>query len=242
MSVRIGTSGWAYTHWRGVLYEPGLPTTRWLQRYVDEFDTVELNGSFYRWPSDAQFERWRDQLPDGFVMAVKAARGLTHARRLRSPEVWVERLERGWRALGERKGPLLVQLHPALERDDARLDRFLGVMPADIPVAVEFRHPSWDDPQVYELLERHDAAYVVMSGAHLPCILKATASLVYVRLHGPDPDALYGGSYSADDLRWWADRIREWTAQGRDVVVYFNNDLGGNAVRNARDLKTALNR
>lgn len=242
MSVRIGTSGWAYTHWRGVLYEPGLPTTRWLQRYVDEFDTVELNGSFYRWPSDAQFERWRDQLPDGFVMAVKAARGLTHARRLRSPEVWVERLERGWRALGERKGPLLVQLHPALERDDARLDRFLGVMPADIPVAVEFRHPSWDDPQVYELLERHDAADVVMSGAHLPCILKATASLVYVRLHGPDPDALYGGSYSADDLRWWADRIREWTAQGRDVVVYFNNDLGGNAVRNARDLKTALNR
>ena len=242
MSVRIGTSGWAYTHWRGVLYEPGLPTTRWLQRYVDEFDTVELNGSFYRWPQDAQFERWRDQLPAGFVMAVKAARGLTHARRLRSPEVWVERLERGWRALGERGGPMLVQLHPALERDDARLDHFLDAMPADIPVAVEFRHPSWDDPQVYELLERHDAAYVVMSGAHLPCILKATASLVYVRLHGPDPDTLYGGSYSADDLRWWADRIREWTAQDRDVVVYFNNDLGGNAVRNARDLKVALSR
>lgn len=242
MSVRIGTSGWAYAHWRGVLYEPGLPTTRWLQRYADEFDTVELNGSFYRWPQDAQFERWRDQLPTGFVMAVKAARGLTHARRLRSPEVWVERLERGWRALGERGGPLLVQLHPALERDDARLDHFLDVMPADIPVAVEFRHPSWDDPQVYELLERHDAAYVVMSGAHLPCILRATASLVYVRLHGPDPDALYGGSYSADDLRWWADRIREWTAQDRDVVVYFNNDLGGNAVRNARDLKVALSR
>lgn len=242
MSVRIGTSGWAYTHWRGVLYEPGLPTTRWLQRYVDEFDTVELNGSFYRWPQDAQFERWRDQLPAGFVMAVKAARGLTHARRLRSPEVWVERLERGWRALGERGGPLLVQLHPALERDDARLDHFLDAMPADIPVAVEFRHPSWDDPQVYDLLERHDAAYVVMSGAHLPCILKATASLVYVRLHGPDPDTLYGGSYSADDLRWWADRIREWTAQDRDVVVYFNNDLGGNAVRNARDLKVALSR
>ena len=242
MSVRIGTSGWAYAHWRGVLYEPGLPTTRWLQRYVDEFDTVELNGSFYRWPQDAQFERWRDQLPAGFVMAVKAARGLTHARRLRSPEVWVERLERGWRALGERGGPMLVQLHPALERDDARLDHFLDAMPADIPVAVEFRHPSWDDPQVYELLERHDAAYVVMSGAHLPCILKATASLVYVRLHGPDPDTLYGGSYSADDLRWWADRIREWTAQDRDVVVYFNNDLGGNAVRNARDLKVALSR
>jgi uncharacterized protein YecE (DUF72 family) len=242
VTVRVGTSGWSYDHWRNVLYEPGLPAARRLERYAAEFDTVELNGSFYRWPSDAQFQRWRDQLQPGFVMAVKAARGLTHARRLRTPEVWIERLERGWRALGDRGGPLLVQLHPALERDDARLDHFLGAMSAGIPVAVEFRHPSWDDPAVYELLERHDAAYVVMSGGGLPCILKATAGFVYVRLHGPDPQAMYGGSYSADDLRWWAARIGEWDAQGRDVYVYFNNDLGGNAVRNARDLKAELGR
>lgn len=240
MTINIGTSGWAYNHWRGVLYEPGLPTTRWLARYVAEFGTVELNGSFYRWPSDAQFERWRDQLPAGFPMAVKAARGLTHARRLRSPEVWVERLERGWRTLKDRGGPLLVQLHPALERDDARLDCFLEVMPADIPVAIEFRHPSWDEAEVYELLAKHDAAYVVMSGAGLPCVLKATAKFVYVRLHGPDPNARYGGSYSSDDLRWWAERIREWDGQGRDVFVYFNNDLGGNAVRNAWELRAGL--
>lgn len=223
-----------------MLYPPGTPAGRRLQHYAAEFDTVELNGSFYRWPSDAQFERWRDELPAGFVMAVKAARGLTHARRLRSPEAWIERLERGWRALGERAGPLLVQLHPALERDDARLDHFLGAMPADIPVAVEFRHSSWDHPAVYDLLAHHDAAYVVMNGAGLPCVLKATASLVYVRLHGPDPHALYGGSYSVDDLRWWSERIAEWAAQDRDVFVYFNNDLGGNAVRNARDLTAQL--
>jgi uncharacterized protein YecE (DUF72 family) len=134
----------------------------------------------------------------------------------------------------------LVQLHPALERDDARLDYFLGAMPAQIPVAVEFRHPSWDDEQVYRLLEKHGAAYVVMSGANLPCVLRATAGFVYVRLHGPDPDALYGGSYSGEDLRWWAERIREWQAQSRDVLVYFNNDLGGNAVRNARELRAQL--
>ncbi len=240
VTVRIGTSGWSYNHWVRVLYDTGLPPGDRLKRYAAEFDTVELNGSFYRWPSDVQFERWRDQLPAGFVMAVKAARGLTHARRLRSPEVWVERLERGWRALADRSGPLLVQLHPALERDDARLNHFLGVMPADIPVAVEFRHPSWEDEAVYELLEKHGAAYVVMSGAGLPCVLKATAKFVYVRLHGPDPDAMYGGSYSADDLRWWAERVGEWAGQGRDVLVYFNNDLGGNAVRNARDLRAAL--
>ena len=169
-------------------------------------------------------------------MSVKAARGLTHARRLKSPQVWIERLERGWAELGDRSGAMLVQLHPAHERDDAVLDQFLGAMPGHIPVAVEFRHPSWDHPAVYDVLEDHGAAYVVMSGAGLPCILKATTTFVYVRLHGPDPDALYGGSYSPDDLRWRAERIREWDAQGRDVLVYFNNDGGGNAVRNARDL------
>ena len=136
--------------------------------------------------------------------------GLTHARRLRSPEQWIERFTRCWHELGHRRGALLVQLHPAQDRDDARLDYFLGAVPPSMTVAVELRHPSWNDPQVYRLLERRNAAYVVMSGAGLPCVLKATAKLVYVRLHGPDPSTLYGGSYSAEDLRWWADRIVDW--------------------------------
>ncbi|MCG7594120.1 DUF72 domain-containing protein [Mycobacterium sp. PSTR-4-N] len=243
MATHIGTSGWSYNHWIGVLYERGLPAGQRLARYAAEFDTVELNGSFYRWPPDAWFARWREQVPPGFSMAVKAPRGLTHARRLRSPEVWVERLHRGWSELAAHAGPLLVQLPPTLERDTAtleRLDHFLGGLPAAIPVAVEFRHPSWHDAAAFDLLERHGAAYVVMSGSGLPCVLRATTSFVYVRLHGPDPDALYGGSYSDDDLRWWADRVREWDDQGRDVLVYFNNDLGGHAVRNARTLKAAL--
>jgi uncharacterized protein YecE (DUF72 family) len=238
MTVRIGTSGWTYQHWVGVLYDRGMTAAERLQRYVGEFDTVELNGSFYRWPPDDWFARWREQLPPGFPMAVKAARGLTHARRLRSPEVWIERMQRGLGVLGDRAGPLLVQLHPALARDDALLEAFLAAVPSDLRVAVEFRHPSWHDEAVYALLERRGAAYVVMSGAGLPCVLRATAPWVYVRLHGPEPDAMYGGSYSPDDLRWWSDRIGEWDAQGRDVYVYFNNDLGGNAVRNARELRT----
>lgn len=238
--IRIGTSGWSYDHWVGLLYPERTPVSARLAVYAAEFNTVELNASFYRWPKDSTFAGWRQRLPDGFTMSVKAHRGLTHFRRLKSPEPWVDRFGRCWRELGERRGMLLLQLHPEQQRDDARLDHFLGRMPDWIPVAVELRHPSWDDDAVYDLLERRHAAYVVMSGAGLPCVLRATADAVYVRMHGPDAESLYAGSYSDDDLRWWADRIAEWDAQGRDVLVYFNNDGNGYAVQNARSLRAML--
>ncbi|MBT0994021.1 DUF72 domain-containing protein [Cellulomonas sp. DKR-3] len=238
--IRVGTSGWSYDHWEHVLYPPGTPPRDRLARYVAEFDTVELNASFYRWPRDSSFASWRRRLPEGFGMAVKAPRGLTHAKRLYAPEPWLPRLTGAWHELGPRREALLVQLRPDQERDDARLDWFLGSLPVWMRVAVELRHPSWQHDEVYGLLERHGAAYVVMSGARLPCVLRATAPFVYVRLHGPDHDHLYGGSYADADLAWWADRCREWDAQGRDVLVYLNNDGGGNAVRNARTLRWLL--
>jgi len=240
VTVRIGTSGWSYNHWVNVLYPPGMPAARRLARYVEVFDTVELNASFYRWPRDSTFAGWRDQLPAGFTMSVKAHRGLTHYRRLASPEPWIERFERCWQLLGDCRGVLLVQLHPEQQRDDARLDFFLRSMPDSIRVAVELRHPSWNDPAVYRLLKRRRAAYVVMSGAGLPCIPQATTDLVYVRMHGPDSDVMYAGSYPEQDLRWWAARVAEWDGDGRDVWVYFNNDLGGHAVRNALTLRDLL--
>jgi uncharacterized protein YecE (DUF72 family) len=238
--MRIGTSGWSYDHWTDVLYPSGLPSARRLDRYVEEFDTVELNASFYRWPKDSTFSGWREQLPAGFTMSVKAHRGLTHYRRLNDPAQWISRFESCWQALGNHRGALLVQLHPEQRRDDDRLDSFLGSMPASIRVAVELRHPSWNDAGVDALLERHRAAYVVMSGAGLPCLPHATTDWVYIRMHGCDPDEMYAGSYSADNLRRWADQIAEWDRQGRDVWVYFNNDVCGYAVRNAIFLRGLL--
>jgi uncharacterized protein YecE (DUF72 family) len=240
VTLNIGTSGWSYDHWENVLYPPGLPSRDRLQYYVARFNTVELNASFYRWPRETSFASWRNRLPEGFAMSVKAPRGLTHAKKLYSPEVWVERITRCWHELGDKRAVLLAQLPPNLARDDARLDYFLSALPEWIRVAVEFRHDSWDHPEVYQLLERHRAAYCIMSGANLPCILRATAPFVYVRLHGPDHQHLYGGSYSDDDLKWWADRISEWRSAGKDVLVYFNNDGGGNAVRNAFTLRGLL--
>jgi uncharacterized protein YecE (DUF72 family) len=238
--AHIGTSGWSYDHWSGVLYEPGLPTGRRLERYVAAFPTVELNASFYRWPRPAVFAGWRERLPPGFQLSVKAPRGLTHARRLYGPEEWLARVEAGWHELGDKRAMLLVQLRPDHERDDARLEYFLERVPSWMPTAVELRHPSWDDDGVYRILERYGASYCVMSGAGLPCVLRATARRVYVRLHGPDDQALYAGSYSDADLAWWADRIREWEAAGHEVFAYFNNDGGGNAVRNAFTLRRFL--
>ncbi|MDP9818944.1 DUF72 domain-containing protein [Spirilliplanes yamanashiensis] len=236
----MGTSGWSYAHWEDVLYPPRTPVGDRLGHYVRRFGTVELNASFYRWPRPAVFAGWRRRLPAGFRLSVKAPRGLTHARRLADPQEWVDRIAAGLHELGDRRAVLLVQLAPGHERDDDRLGDLLGRLPAWIRVAVEFRHPSWHDEAVYALLERHRAAYTVMSGARLPCVLRATTSLVYVRLHGPDPDHLYAGSYPPDDLRWWADRIGEWDAQGRDVYAYFNNDGHGHAVRDAEALRALL--
>jgi uncharacterized protein YecE (DUF72 family) len=238
--IRIGTSGWSYDHWEDVLYRPGLPARDRLAAYTAQFDTVELNASFYRWPRATSFDSWRARLPEGFAMSVKAPRGLTHGKQLYSPEEWIARIVPAWHALRGKRGVLLVQLPPKMARDDARLDHFLGALPDWVEVAVEFRHPSWHTDEVFELLERHNAAYCIMSGADLPCILRATGHVVYVRMHGPDHNHLYGGSYSDDDLAWWADRIREWDASGRDVFAYFNNDGGGNAVRNAWTLRRML--
>jgi len=208
---------------------------------VSVFDTVELNASFYRWPPARTYRSWNQRTPDGFAMSVKAPRGLTHAKRLYAPEAWIGRVSEGWHALGDKRAALLVQLPPTMQRDDVRLSYFLGQVPEWIRVSVELRHPSWYEEDVFRQLERQRAAYCVMSGAGLPCVLRATSDIVYVRLHGPSEEHLYGGSYSGDDLRWWADRMLEWQDAGRDVFAYFNNDGDGNAVRNALTLKALLN-
>jgi uncharacterized protein YecE (DUF72 family) len=196
-----------------------------------------VNNTFYRWPKDEVFESWRDRLPEGFIVSAKASRGLTQFRKLNDPAPWLERMEAGLARLGEKRGVLLLQLPPHFGRDLDRLDRFLGVVPSGHRVSVEFRHPTWEVEETYSILSRHGAAYCVTSGANLLCVLRATADFVYVRLHGPDPQHLYAGSYSETDLRWWADRIGEWQSQDRDVFAYFNNDGYGHAVRNARRLR-----
>ena len=235
--ICIGTSGWSYAHWTNVLYPEGLLPRERLDRLRAPVRDGGAERELLPLAARAAFAWWRRRLPAGFVMSVKAPGLLTHAKRLYGPERWVERIARGVARLGDRAGPVLVQLSPHQPVDEPRLAYFLARLPAGLRVAVELRHPSWHTTRILDLLERHGAAYCVMSGARLPCVLRATARFVYVRLHGPDREHLYAGSYSDDDLRWWADRVREWAGQGRDVYVYFNNDGFGHAVRNAATLR-----
>lgn len=237
MTLRIGTSGWQYADWRGVLYPDGVPQRAWLRQYAGEFDTVEVNNAFYRLPERSVFQRWCEQTPAGFVVAVKASRYLTHIRRLRDPAEPVARLVDRAVGLGPRLGPFLLQLPPTLQADPGLLDACLRAFPSDARVTVEARHESWWTDEVRAVLDRRGAALCWADRQGRPVApLWRTAGWGYVRLH--EGTAAPRPSYGRSALSTWLDRIDEaWPGARRaDVYVYFNNDPGGAAVRNARTL------
>jgi len=239
-TYRIGTSGWHYPHWRGRYYPQALPASDWLAHYAHEFDTVEINASFYRTPSTSAVRRWVENTPPGFVFALKASRYITHLRKLRAPRTSCRALFRVARALGRKCGPILFQLPPHWRCNPERLAAFLRALPRGFDYAFEFRDPSWHRPDVYALLRRHRAAFCIyqLAGFESPHVI--TANFAYVRLHGPASSA-YSGSYSDAELAAWAREIRGWKRLRR-VYVYFDNDEAAYAVDNAPILKSMLSR
>ncbi len=231
-TLRVGTSGWQYDHWRSRFYPADLPKKRWFDFYAGRFGTVEINSTFYRLPEAATFDGWREAAPRGFRYAVKYSRYGSHLKRLKDPQrhldAFVERASRLKRALG----PVLVQLPPNFKADPVRLDAFLAAAPRRWRWAVEFRDPSWLDDAVFEVLEKRGAALCIhdLLDDHPR---RVTAGFVYLRFHGKN----YGGSYSPQRLTAEAKRIRGWLGEGLDVFAYFNNDRGGHAVHNARELR-----
>jgi uncharacterized protein YecE (DUF72 family) len=234
----VGTSGYVYPHWRrGVFYPPGLRQRDELGWYASRFRTVELNNPFYRLPEPESFDRWRDAVPEGFLFAVKASRYITHVKRLRDcEEPLAHFLERATR-LGPKLGPILFQLPPTLGLDLDVLDRFLALLPADHRWVVEFRHPSWHRAEAYAALGRHQAGLCIPVGGRVRPDLVTTAPFAYVRMHAGEAP---GGGFTREQLEWWAARIRALLRSGKDSYVYFNNDSGGHAPRDARTLLDLL--
>jgi uncharacterized protein YecE (DUF72 family) len=226
MSLVVGTSGWAYDHWRGDFYPEGLPKAHWFDYYVERFPTVEVNYTFYRLPSDRTISSWRARTPQGFLFALKGSRLITHRLRLRNCDEALSRFHDRVLGLGDRLGVILWQLPPDLIRDAGVLDDFLEKLPSDVPAAIEFRHESWHHVAIHRVLRRHEAALVWVSSESLSPDLATTAGFVYARFHGLSGG--YAHDYTREQLAPWVTHLK-----GEDGYAFFNNDAAGRAPENA---------
>jgi uncharacterized protein YecE (DUF72 family) len=237
-SLRIGTSGWVYKHWMGIFYPPKMPGDEQLPFYARHFDTVEINFSFYRLPERSVFERWRETSPPDFLFAVKGSRYLTHMKKLKDPEEPLQRLMDHAGGLEEKMGPILFQFPAQWRVNLERLEGFVRALDGypGRRWTFEFRHPSWLVPEVYALLEEAGAALCLPVHPKMPLDVRLTAPWTYIRMHF----AQGGWAFSDAELAVWAVRIRDFLGAGVDVYIYFNNDPGGHALKDARQLKEML--
>ena len=234
MTVLVGTSGWQYRHWRYRYFKRGTPQNRWFEQVMRDFQTVELNVTFYRLPRMEVFAGWYDRSPADAVITVKASRYLTHIKRLKDPQPSVDMLLDRIRPLRQKLGPILIQLPPDLQVDVANLDATLSAFPRDFRLAVEPRHESWWTDDVRQCLEKHNAAlcWADRKGAITP--LWRTADWGYLRFHEGRDETKGWPFYRDDELQWWADTICEVLPDdASDIYVYFNNDPGGAALEDA---------
>lgn len=237
--VLIGTSGWHYASWRGPFFPAELMVKHQLQYYATQFATCELNGVFYRTPTEAAVKAWRDDTPDDFIFAWKASKFITHWKRLSENSVnSLELLESRLALLRHKAGPVLFQLPPQFEANADRLNAFFKLLSKKRRYAFEFRHPSWYDKTILRMLEGENISLCISDHHDAPSPWVRTADFVYVRGHGPG--GRYRGHYRTDAIADWARRIRSWRRQRCDVFVYFDNDQKSAAPLDAKKLELAL--
>jgi uncharacterized protein YecE (DUF72 family) len=244
--ARAGISGWRYAPWRGDFYPAGLPQRVELEYASTKLRTIEINGSFYSLQRESSWRLWRDTVPDDFVFSVKGGRYITHMLKLKNAEKPLERFfAQGVFDLGPKLGPILWQLPPVMQFDPDVVDSFLRLLPRAAPSgvrlrhAVEVRNSTFESPDFLALLDAHGVASVIADTAGtFPVIEHVSSDLVYIRLHGDTE--LYASGYDAPALDHWAERVRGWRDEGRDVFVYFDNDMKVRAPYDAMGLAARL--
>jgi uncharacterized protein YecE (DUF72 family) len=234
--VHIGTSGWHYKHWVGRYYPADIKPAEMLAHYLRDFDTVELNNTFYHLPKEESFDNWRKSTPADFVFAVKGSRFLTHMIKLKEPERGLNNFMPRAERLRKKLGPILWQLPPRWNVNVERLEEFLHKLPRKHRYAFELRNETWMTQEIYDVLRKYNAAYCIYELAGYQSPLEITADWTYIRLHGPT-QFKYQGSYTDAQLAAWADRIRSWKRKMKAIYVYFDNDDSAYAVDNALTLK-----
>ena len=245
----IGTSGWVYGHWEGIFYPNDLPSKDKLKYYSQYFKTAEVNYSFYHLPRPATYQKWYSQTPADFIFAVKASKFITHIKRLKGVKTaWRTFLENALN-LKEKLGPILFQFPPSFrvtEDNVRRLENFLKdirnkiAMAELLRIAMEFREKTWCNQKIYNLLKRYNVAWVIADSPRYPRADEVTADFIYIRMHGSQ--TMFSSKYTKKELSLLAEKIKKWQKQGIDIYCYFNNDLHGYAIENARELLEFLKR
>lgn len=256
--IYIGTSGWQYKHWRGNFYPESLPQKDWLRYYSKQFDSVEVNSSFYRQTKTSTFKKWLEETPKNFVFSIKGNRFITHIKRLKDCKEPIRVFFDNTKPLTNHKvSPeseifesrrlitkhvVLWQLPPSFKKDIERVKNFIKLLPSTFRHAFEFRHNTWTGNLAGKAVksERLDTAAVLQDWKDWPTYDKPIGNFVYIRFHGKDK--LYTSGYSEKVLANWAKKVREWKESGFDIYAYFNNDAMGWAPKNARTLKKKVGR
>ena len=236
-SVYVGCSGWFYWKWRGQFYPTVLPTAAWFAHYAHHFDTVEINASFYSWPTLSNVKAWRRQHVDRkFIYTLKVCELITHIKKFSGTATLVKDFGLIADILGDHMGCFLFQLPPSYHFTKARLKCILRQLDSARRNVVEFRHASWWNETVYAAFRDSGAIFSSCSGPRLPDVLVHTADEIYVRFHGPE--RWYRHDYSHSELAVWADRIRGCGASR--AWLYFNNDYNSFAPKNALTMRQLL--
>ncbi|MBZ9572699.1 DUF72 domain-containing protein [Patescibacteria group bacterium] len=245
--IFIGTSGWVYGHWEGVFYPEDLSSKDKLKYFSKYFKTTEVNYSFYHLPRPTTYQNWYNQTPEDFLFAIKASRFITHIKRLKGvKEPWKIFLKNALN-LKEKLGPILFQSPPSFQatpENIKRLKKFIRDICGQIRgnsrlrFAFEFRHKSWCEEKIYNLLKKYNIAWVIADSSRYPKAEAVTANFIYIRMHGSK--ALFSSKYTKKELRDLAQKIKKWLKEEKDVYCYFNNDASGYAVENGKQLLNFL--
>ena len=236
--IHIGTSGWHYMHWKGPYYPKDLPAKDFLSQYAEDFQTVEVNNTFYKLPEISTLKHWKGTVPKDFIFSVKASRYITHVKKLKDPKSSLKKFFSRMEYLKKNLGVILFQLPPKWGLNLERFETFLQALPKGYRYAFEFRETSWLSKDVYKLLKKRGHALCLYEFAGVKTPLLVTAKFIYVRLHGPK--GAYQGSYSSRALDKWAKQFLEWKKKGIEVYCYFDNDEKGYAAQNALQLLKKL--
>jgi uncharacterized protein YecE (DUF72 family) len=241
--IHIGTSGWSYKHWKGIYYPPQVKQAAWLEYYAQSFSTSEINTSFYHLPKPATTEGWNKRVPADFMFCPKMSRYLTHMKKLNDPEESMEKFFDVFAPLKRKLGPVLIQLPHFVPFNLEKAEHLYKVCKkkyAYYRFCMEVRHESWLTDESIDLMNKYNIAFVIsQSGTAFPYAEFVTASHVYVRFHGPG--SLYASRYTIEQLTVFAEMFLKWKKEGRSVWAFFNNDIGGHAITNAKELKQMVN-